>query len=133
MFDPVTPFLMFTGRAEEAMTFYTSLLPDSRIESLERIGPGEDGPEGGVRLATFTLGGRRYMCIDSPPVHDFTFTPSISLFVTSEDEAEVDRLYEALVADGEVLMPLQAYPFATKFAWINDRFGVSWQLSLPAA
>lgn len=131
MSDTVTPFLMFTGRAEEAMTFYTSLLPDSRITSLEHRGPDEEAPEGTVRVATFTLGGRPFMCIDSPPVHDFDFTPSMSLFVTCRDEAEVGRLYEALVADGAVMMPLQAYPFAAKFAWISDRFGVSWQLSLP--
>jgi predicted 3-demethylubiquinone-9 3-methyltransferase (glyoxalase superfamily) len=131
----IAPFLMFTreqaGRAEEAMTFYTGLFEDSRIESITRFGPGAHGPEGQVMHATFTLSGQTFMAIDSEP-HAFGFTPAVSLYVTCSSEAEIDRLYAALSEGGSVMMPLAAYPFAAKFAWVGDRFGVSWQLSLPA-
>lgn len=62
--------------------------------------------------------------------HDFTFTPSISLFVECESEMELEVAYQALSAGGELLMPLDNYGFSTRFGWVNDRFGVSWQLNL---
>jgi predicted 3-demethylubiquinone-9 3-methyltransferase (glyoxalase superfamily) len=68
--------------------------------------------------------------IDSSVRHDFTFTPAISLYVTCHSEEEVDRLCERLAEGGQVLMPLNAYPFSEKFAWVSDRYGVSWQLTL---
>ena len=125
----ITTFLMFTGEAENAMNLYTSLFPDSEILSISRYGEGEDGPAGTVRHAVFSLNGQNFMCIDSPPMHDFSFTPSMSLYVTCATEGEVDALYAALSEGGQVLMPLDAYPFARRYAWVNDRFGVSWQLS----
>lgn len=70
------------------------------------------------------------MAIDSAIKHQFTFTPAISLFVTCETEAEIDRAHAALSEGGGVLMPLDTYPFARKFAWVADKFGVMWQLSL---
>ncbi len=128
----VTPFLMFTGQAEEAMNFYVSLFDDAEIVSIERHGPGGPGEEGTIMQAVFRIGDRDFMFFDSPPVHAFTFTPSMSLFVTCADEAEIDRLFAALSEGGEVMMPLGEYPFAKKYAWLSDRFGVSWQLTLPA-
>jgi predicted 3-demethylubiquinone-9 3-methyltransferase (glyoxalase superfamily) len=125
----VTPFLMFYGKAEEAMTLYTSVLPNSKVTSIKRYGKGEAGAEGSVFHATFTLNGQGVMCIDSPAKHDFTFTPATSLFVDCASEAELDEIFAKLSKDGKVFMPLQAYPFAKKFAWITDKFGVSWQLS----
>lgn len=129
----VTPFLMFTGRAEEALTLYTSLFEDGAIVSLKRHPPGGFGVEGTIELATAVLAGQRLMVSDSPPVHDFDFTPSTSLFVTCESVAQIDRLFAALSDGGAVMMPLDAYPFSPRFAWVSDRFGVSWQLSLPLA
>ena len=130
-----TPFLMFCGphggKAEEAITFYVSLFKDSRILSLDRYGADQTGPEGTVRLAHFILAGREYMAIDSMGAHNFTFTPAFSIFVTCESEAELERLYNALSADGGVLMPLDNYGFSRRFGWVNDRFGVSWQINLP--
>lgn len=125
----LSTFLMFDdGRAEEAMRFTVSLFPDGKVESLRRYGPGEAGAEGTVMHAAFSLAGQRLMCIDSPAKHAFGFTPSMSLFVECDSAAEVDRLFAALSPGGGVLMPLDAYPFAQRFAWVNDRFGVSWQL-----
>ena len=130
-----TPFLMFCGphkgQAEEAITFYVSLLPNSRIIAIDRYGANEHEPEGTVRLARFKLAGREYMAIDSAAEHNFTFTPAFSIFVTCESEAELETLYEALHVGGALLMPLDNYGFSRKFAWVNDRYGVSWQINLP--
>lgn len=126
----ITTFLMFNGRAEEAMKFYTALFDQAEIVNLDRYGPNEAGSEGSVRHAIFSLNGQEFMCIDSNEEHDFTFTPAISLFVNCQAESEIDRLFEKLSNGGQVLMPLGRYPFSKKFAWIADRFGVSWQLNL---
>jgi predicted 3-demethylubiquinone-9 3-methyltransferase (glyoxalase superfamily) len=125
----ITTFLMFQGVAEEAMDLYVSLFGDSEIQRVERYGPGEQGAEGTVKQATFTLAGRDFMCIDSPVKHAFTFTPSISLFVECESESELESAFSRLSDGGGVLMPLGNYGFSTKFGWLNDRFGVSWQLN----
>lgn len=121
----ITTFLMFDGKAEEAMNFYTSLFDQSEINSMVHH---EDGT---VLHATFTLKGQTFMCIDSTAKHEFTFTPSISLFVTCDTEQEIDNLFETLSQGGQVLMPLSPSPFSKKFGWVTDRFGVSWQLNLP--
>jgi predicted 3-demethylubiquinone-9 3-methyltransferase (glyoxalase superfamily) len=129
----ITTFLMFEGRAEEAMRFYMSLFPDSEIRSISRYGENEAGAAGTVRHAVFSLGGQAFMCIDSFVHHAFTFTPATSLYVTCETESEIDALFAALSEGGLVLMPLDAYPFSKRYAWVNDRFGVSWQLALADA
>jgi predicted 3-demethylubiquinone-9 3-methyltransferase (glyoxalase superfamily) len=121
---------MFEGRAEEAMNFYVSLIPGSKITSVARYGPGQPGPEGSVVVATFTVAGQTVMCSDSFVKHGFTFTPATSLFVECESEEEVARLAAALSEGGAELMPLGNYGFSRQFAWVNDRFGVSWQLNL---
>jgi len=128
----ITTFLMFEGNAEEAMNFYISLFADAEVVNITRYGAESAGTEGSVQHATFSLAGEQFMCIDSPAKHGFTFTPAISLFVQCETEAELDRIYAALADQGTELMPLGNYGFSTKFGWVNDRFGVSWQLNLPA-
>jgi predicted 3-demethylubiquinone-9 3-methyltransferase (glyoxalase superfamily) len=134
MVAAVQPFLMFQGNnAEEAMDFYVSLFPDARIIDIVRYGPGEAGVEGSVMRATFSIAGQTVMCIDSPVKHDFGFTPAFSLFVDCESEDEVGRLASVLSDGCTVLMPLDDYGFSRRFAWVNDRFGVSWQLNLPHA
>lgn len=129
----VTPFLMFQdGKAEEAMNYYTSLIGDSKITNIIRYGANEEaGDEGTVMQATFTLKGQEFMCIDSNIAHQFSFTPSFSIFVTCDTEEEIDNLYQKLVEDRQALMPLGNYGFSKKFGWVNDRYGVSWQLNLP--
>jgi predicted 3-demethylubiquinone-9 3-methyltransferase (glyoxalase superfamily) len=126
----VSTHLMFEGVSEEAMTLYVSLFGDSGIARIERYGPGEMGPEGTVKLASFTLAGREFLAIDSPMKHGFTFTPSMSLFVECESEAELEAAFGRLSDGGSVLMPVDNYGFSTKFGWLTDRFGVSWQLNL---
>ncbi len=126
----IRPFLMFQGRAEEAMNFYISLFPGGAISNIVRYGPGEAGAEGTVMKADFTIAGQSVICIDSPVKHEFTFTPSFSFFVECQSEDEIDGLFAALAQDGVALMPSGNYGFSRKFAWLNDRFGVSWQLNL---
>lgn len=128
----VTPFLMFQdGNAEEAMNYYTSLIEDSNITNITRYGANESGDEGTVMHATFSLKGQEFMCIDSNVKHEFSFTPSFSIYVTCDTEAELDDLYQKLIIDGQTLMPLGDYGFSKKFGWLNDQFGISWQLNLP--
>lgn len=129
----IKTFLMFEGGAEQAMTFYLSLFEDAEVVSMVKYGAEGPGPEGSVMVAVFQLAGQQFMCSDSYQHHGFTFTPSMSLFVDCADEAELDRLYGALVEGGGALMPLGDYGFSKKFGWVNDRYGVSWQLNLPHA
>ncbi|WP_430489179.1 VOC family protein [Rossellomorea marisflavi] len=126
-----TPFLMFQNAdAEEAMTFYTSLIEDSEITSINRYGAEGPGEEGTVMTATFTIKGQEFMCIDSHIKHGFTFTPAFSIFLECSSEEEIDHVYEKLLDGGSALMPLGGYGFSQKFGWVNDRFGVSWQMTL---
>lgn len=128
----VTPFLMFQeGNAEEAMTYYTSLIEGSGIKEIARYEANEPGEEGTVKLATFSLKGQEFMCIDSNIKHEFTFTPSFSIYLTCDSDKEIQTIYDELLAGGQALMPLGDYGFSKKFGWLNDRFGVSWQLNLP--
>ena len=122
-------FLMFEGKAEEAMTFYTGLFKNSAITNIKRYGASGPGAEGTVLHATFELNGQQFMAIDSVG-HAFTFTPSISIYINCEDEAEIDQFYNALVDGGSAMMPLGSYGFSKKFGWVADKFGVSWQLNL---
>ncbi len=131
MAGSISTFLMFQdGRAEEAMRRYVSLFEDACVDHIEHWGADGPGQAGKVKLAQFTLAGHRLRCSDSPPVHAFGFTPSVSLFVDCRDEAELERLFAELARDGTVLMPLGGYGFSRRFGWCNDRYGVSWQLNL---
>jgi len=130
----LTTCLMFVGdqhgKAEEAMNLYVSLFENSRILEIERYGANEEEREGTVKRATFSLAGQEFIAMDSVRQHPFTFTPAISIVVNCDRERELDHVYTGLSGGGTVLMPLQEYPFSDKFAWLNDRYGVSWQLNL---
>src|SRR5262245_45010113 len=104
----LSTFLMFEGKAEEAMNFYLSLFEESRVLAIKRYGPEGPGKEGSVMHATFAIAGQRLMCIDSPVHHAFTFTPATSLFVECDTADEVDRLFGELLRGGQVMMPLDA-------------------------
>lgn len=125
MITAAAPFLMFQGRCEEALTFYAGALPGARIAALDRK------PDGTVAMARLSVGGLEIMANDSPPVHDFDFTPSTSIFLTVDGAGEVDALAAALGDGGRMLMPPDDYGFSRRFGWAQDRFGVSWQINLP--
>lgn len=125
----VSPFLMFEGQAGEALELYAEAFEAAEIADVRRYGDEGPGAAGTVEHAVLRIGDREVRVIDSPVAHDFGFTPAVSLFVDLDSAAEVDAAFEKLSAGGKVLMPLDAYPFSPRFAWIADRFGVSWQLS----
>jgi predicted 3-demethylubiquinone-9 3-methyltransferase (glyoxalase superfamily) len=130
-----TTFLLFVGeqcgKAEEAMKLYTSLFNNSEIKNIEYFKKDEQGEkEGQVKLAVFTLNGQEYMVSESSLKHDFTFTPSMSIFVECDTEDEMNMLFEKLSHNGKIMMPLDNYGFSKMFSWIADKYGVSWQLNL---
>ncbi|QEG23820.1 DUF1579 family protein [Mariniblastus fucicola] len=126
----VTPFLMFVGKADAAIEFYKTVFPDLKVVSMNKYKAGESGKEGTVQLATIEIAGQKVMCIDSPPVHDFDFTPSFSFFVECESLEGLKKKFELLSRDGKVMMPVNNYGFSEQFGWTSDKFGVSWQLNL---
>ena len=125
------PFLMFQGgHAEQAMALYVSLFDDGEVLDVTRWQKDEPGEEGSIKLARFTAAGQSVLASDSPVKHAFDFTPSWSFFVDCASGEEQERLFAALSEGGEVLMPPGDYGFSKRFAWVADRFGVSWQLNL---
>ncbi|MEV0130313.1 FAD-dependent monooxygenase [Dactylosporangium sp. NPDC050688] len=137
----ITTFLAYRHDAEEAMNLYLSAFDDSHVVKVIRAREGEPGwTEGTLQHALFSLGGQQVMCINMPPAgargHDhanwaeLTFNPAMAMYVQCQSEAEIDRLFTALAEGGEVLMPPGTYGFSARFAWVTDRFGVSWRLNL---
>lgn len=129
----ITPFLWFDQNAEEAVNFYTSIFQNSHIVTTTRYskeGAKASGmPEGEVMTMAFQLEGQNFTAINGGPV--FQISPVISFFVNCDSVLEIDRLWEKLSEDGMVMMELGTYHFAEKYGWIQDKFGVSWQLILP--
>jgi len=123
------PFLMFQGQAREALALYRAAFSDYEAIALAEHGPGDQA--GQVAQALIRVGGQELRLFDSPPVHGFTFTPAISLFVDCDDEAQLRALAEKLGEGGSVMMPVNDYGFSALYTWIADRFRVSWQLNLP--
>lgn len=117
--------LWFDNQGEEAAEFYVSLFANAHVDEVTVF-----SEAGSALVVTFELAGQRFMALNGGP--EFKINPSISLFVNCDTEEEIDKLHGQLVAGGETLMPLDAYPFAEKYAWINDRYGVSWQLILAS-
>jgi predicted 3-demethylubiquinone-9 3-methyltransferase (glyoxalase superfamily) len=124
----ISTFLMFEGRAEEAMMFYIDLFK-GKLTAIQRYDPAQTG-KSAIKVATFTLCGQTFMCSDSAVKHTFTFTPSTSIFVECDDEMELASAFHRLADGGQILMPLDDHGFSKKFAWVQDRYGVSWQLNL---
>jgi len=124
----VLTHLMFEGDAEEAMRWYASLVPDSEVVALQLYEEGEY--TGKVLQGKMRLGGREFICIDSPVKHEFTFTPAMSIFLEFDAKPELERCFNSLSTGGKVMMPLDNYGFSPLFGWVVDRFGVSWQLNL---
>lgn len=113
----VTPFLWFDDAAEEAVRFYTGLIPGSEIVSLDRYPAEVPGMGGKVMHLHFRLAGRDYYAMDAGP--QFPFTEAISLYVSCATQEEVDTYWEALTADGGQEQPC---------GWLKDRWGLSWQI-----
>ena len=117
----ITTYLWFNGNAEEAVEFYTSVFADSRVTSVARWGEGGLAPQGSVMNIVFELAGQPFIALNGGP--QFTFSPAISLFVSCESQAEVDELWTRLLAGGGK---------PNGCGWLDDRYGVSWQI-VPSA
>lgn len=126
------PNLWFDKNAENAVSFYTSLFPNSKINSVSRFG--KEGfehhgmPEGTVMTMSFELNGQKFLALNGGPI--FKFNESVSFFVYCESEKQINSLYKKLSENGQVNMPLDKYDWSEKYAWVKDRFGVSWQLDI---
>ena len=116
----ITPFLWYDGRAEEAANFYVSIFKNSRIGDLMRYGDAGPGPKGSVMSVNFQLEGQDFIALNGGP--QFTFSPAISFFVTCQTQEEVDQLWAKLSEGGK----------NHHCGWIQDKFGVSWQI-IPSA
>lgn len=116
----ITPCLWFDGKAEEAANHYVSIFENSRITSLSRYGDTGPGRKGSVMVVGFDLDGQAFTALNGGPM--FTFTPAISMMVNCETQAEVDRYWDALGDGGR----------PGRCGWLEDRFGVSWQI-VPTA
>lgn len=127
----IVPHLWFDKEAKEAAELYTSLFPDSRVSHLSTL---RGTPSGDCDIVSFELWGLDFMAISAGP--QFQFNPSISFMVNfdpsrdAEAAARLDRVWERLIDGGQALMPLDSYPFSQRFGWVQDRYGLSWQLIL---
>ncbi|MGH9827135.1 MAG: VOC family protein, partial [Blastocatellia bacterium] len=116
----IVPFLWFDGKAEEAAKFYVSIFKNSKMGKVRRYGEAGPGPKGSAMSAEFQLEGQDFYALNGGP--QFTFTPAISLFVNCETQEEVDELWEKLSAGGK----------PNRCGWLQDKFGLSWQI-IPTA
>jgi predicted 3-demethylubiquinone-9 3-methyltransferase (glyoxalase superfamily) len=116
----ISPFLWFDGNAEEAANLYVSTFKDSKILNVARYGDAGPGPKGSVMTVTFELEGQQFMALNGGP--HYKFTPAISFFVNCETQAEVDHLWAKLSEGGREV----------QCGWLQDKFGVSWQI-IPKA
>jgi predicted 3-demethylubiquinone-9 3-methyltransferase (glyoxalase superfamily) len=127
----IIPHLWFDTQAKEAAGFYISLFPESKITNVATL---HDTPSGDTETVTFTLWGHSFSAISAGPL--FKFNPSISFMVNfdpsldSEAALRIDRVWAKLVDGGQVLMPLDKYPFSERYGWLQDKYGLSWQLIL---
>ena len=136
----IIPYLWFPRQAEEAANFYVATFSaiggsgngggQSTVGHIARYGEAASEvsgiPEGTAMTIEFQLAGQDFIALNGGP--EFSFTPAISFFVSCKTAAQVDQLWQVFSEGGETLMPLDAYPFSEKFGWLNDKFGVSWQL-----
>ena len=124
--NKIKPHLWFDKQAREAAEFYVSAFGNgSRIKNISTI---HDTPSGGVETVVYELAGHPFMAISAGPM--FKINPSISFFVQLEPAEEVDRLWNELVQGGQVMMALDAYPWSERYGWLQDHYGLTWQISL---
>lgn len=130
MKQQITTFLTFQkNNAEEAMNFYIDLFDNSKVIDIQRYEKEGPDKEGSVVRAIFELNGKQFICSDSSIQHEWDFTPAVSNWVECENDKEIEQLFKKLSENGDVKMPLDNYGFSKQFAFVEDRFGVSWQLN----
>lgn len=121
----------YAGKTEEAITFYVSLFKNSKVDHIVHYKADEyGGDEGMVKLATFTLDGQRYMAAENTEKHEWGPSPAVSIYIQCDDEDEIDKVYKKLSEGGKERIPLDNYGFSKKYGWVDDKYGVSWQLNV---
>lgn len=131
MSQKITPHLWFDKEAKKAAEFYTSLLPNSKIKTISQI---QNTPSGDCDIVSFELLGYSFMAISAGPL--FKFNPSVSFMLNfdpsqdKEAKIRIEEVWAKLSEGGKVLMPIDTYPFSERYGWIQDKYGVSWQLIL---
>lgn len=129
--EQIITFLTFQNQdAEEAMNFYVGIFENSKITEVRKHGKEGPAPEGSILMARFELNGSQFACSDSFVKHVWDFTPGVSNFVDCKSKEELETLFTKLSENGQVLMPLANYGFSQQFGFVEDQFGVSWQLNL---
>ena len=126
--EKIIPFLTFCGTAEEAMNYYVSVFPNSKVISLTHISKEDRGEEGKVLTGIIELKGQQFMVMDMEKEYCPAFTWAISLYIDCRDEEEFDMLFTKLSDGGVVMMGPEAILNLRKVAWVTDKFGVTWQL-----
>lgn len=128
--SPIVPCLWLDDQAEQAARFYEAIFPDSRIIGISRYPESTKNPSGkppgSVLTVELELAGQRFTLLDGGP--QFTMNPSVSFFVQVDSPDAADRLFSALSEKGQVMMPLDRYAWSERYAWVQDRFGASWQI-----
>src|SRR5512139_624876 len=119
----IVPHLWFDKEAKEAAELYVSIFPDSRIKDLITL---RDTPSGDTYIVTFELSGMEFQAISAGPY--FKINPSISFHVKCKTKEEVDNIWGKLSQGGQVLMELGTYPFSERYGWLQDKYGLSWQI-----
>ncbi|WP_339874726.1 VOC family protein [uncultured Algoriphagus sp.] len=114
--NPIYPCLWFDGNAKEAATFYCSVFSDSSIQ--------DENP----MVVTFKSADQKFMCLNGGP--EFKFTPAISFYTIIPDEGKIQETWDKLIENGRALMPMDSYPWSQKYGWLQDKFGVTWQLTI---
>ncbi len=123
------PFLTFNGNAMEALTFYKDIFYDMEVEFLQEYGGDAPALEGKIMQALISIEGRKIMISDSRTPEEFSFTPSMAFYIECSDMNEAELYYRKLKKGGAILVPLDEYGTGRYFAFVQDRFGLSWQLN----
>ena len=116
MVQPIFPCLWFNQEAAEAVAFYVALFPNASVQQQNPI------------VTTFSIHGTKFMALNGGPTYQMS--PAVSYFVYCGSQPEIERIYTELVKDGSILMPLGKYDWSPQYAWVQDRFGVNWQLDV---
>lgn len=126
--EKITPHLWFDKEAKEAAELYTSIFPDSKVKSTTTL---HNTPSGDADIVTIQLAGQKFTLLNAGPY--FKFTPAVSFLVACSTKEEVEALWKALSEGGSALMELGEYPFSEKYGWLQDKYGLSWQIMFMGA
>ena len=121
------PFITFEGQSQAAIDLYQSIFPSFQLDSIQHHAPPHDSL---IMMAKFSIEGQGIMISDSPISHEWEITPGISFFIELDAVKMLEDFSQKLAVDGKIMMPAGNYGFSTMFTWVEDKFGVNWQLNV---